>query len=444
MPHPDYPAQNHFPVGALACLVVSMTILVGCSQSTRLQQKEDLAIWKQRILESIPKHLQRSRASQVSRGDRLLCQSAAMSLAAAGFDADAMQVAKSSHGADIIHVAQLFIADGQATAGRLDAALHTVQSIDHNWGHDRTLSLVAARMAQRGEFEIATKLLAQINNPPDVHSTRKIIASAMLEAGKFGQAIAQYRLLSDTEQASALRFKFQRIRNEVSPDHEDFVDMMIRLEHGEYGNLSDIEKTILRIRLLLQQSQLRATEPDLAREFQHAQSLLSSEQQNNFIARIDLTKLLHKAGMQEQAHSLATDLLAELGKLKSIDVLDEAFFELVAITLHNRIAVLVDVLSSTELIDATRTLASLGENVNLLSSLGEAMARANEMKLCENAYQKLTTDFDRVRFATGVLFGKSTPATPYTPSRPPNYVRQRQEFDDLIDKILLDETLTVH
>ena len=98
----------------------------------------------------------------------------------------------------------------------LNGALETASLLPEGYMRERTLKVIVARQAQRGDFRDANDCLARISSAEERNKALELMMLAYAERGKLGQAVPLLERITDASLRTKCREVIKITRNTVA------------------------------------------------------------------------------------------------------------------------------------------------------------------------------------------------------------------------------------
>ena len=236
--------------------VCAMTVLMGILALTSCQFGTDPieanlpSTWEDRIEYSLRQVLDDYRAGE-SRTDEdhkaSQVEMAASSLATAGQVDRALELVNEHITNERLKWSAIrYIAAAQSAADDLKGALATAALIPQGYMNQRTLALIAARQAQRGDFADACAMIPDISDAVERDNSLKLIIMALMDAGELGQAQQLLPRIVDPEVLSDCQKQIQDAREKPIPTDDNYTEWTVA-RVGRIKQLTQQEEQFLRL-----------------------------------------------------------------------------------------------------------------------------------------------------------------------------------------------------
>lgn len=245
--------RNYPSVVVRSCataILLGILAITGCHFGTDPIEPNLPSTWEGRIECSLRQVLDDYRAgtSRIDE-DRMASQveMAASSLAAAGQVDRALELVNEHITNERLKWSAIrYIAAAQSAADDLKGALATAALIPQGYMNQRTLALIAARQAQRGDFADACAMIPDISDADERDNALKLIIMALTDAGELGQAQQLLPRIVDPEVLSDCQKQIQDAREKPIVTDEYYTERTV-VRASRFRQLTRQEEQFLRL-----------------------------------------------------------------------------------------------------------------------------------------------------------------------------------------------------
>jgi tetratricopeptide (TPR) repeat protein len=365
---------------------------------------EDTQKWATRLTESSRELLGDKRVDKNTR--RFFRSMASYTLALAGQTEEAIALARECHDDEERLSLISGVADAQSTNDDVVGAFQTADSLPEGYKKQWTLSLIAIRQAQIGDFDEAVALLDRISDTRQRNRAVGTIVAAMLKAQAYQQAADLCDQTEDDETREQLRESMKSHRTEPMPGDPDFTQRTV--EHFKqawsYAGLSeeDIQFVRLKCRARIAIHHKDQAAVGLAMD-EALRTVAEWEIAKRRAALLSIGMIYHEAGDAAAACETFRKVLD--GFLIKSDGEDEPWIDIVRMSLATGtdLESIVDVMSDDEIQLWAAKMVDVPDAADLLGGFAGAMVARGKRALVEKLYELLETPEQRFYVASRAL-----------------------------------------